>query len=90
MATEVRRLWKRDSQFFQKYEGVSFTDEEHIQETVCVDITKEDFAPHVTDHGDDTIGIHDTLKWGSLQLTRTQAAVLVTRLNEVLHRRRIQ
>ena len=86
MATEVRRLWKRDSQFFKAYRGKSFTDSEHIKETVHIDLTKEDLAPTVTDHGDDTIGIHDIIKWGSLRLTKVQAAALAIRINNILYR----
>ena len=89
MATEVRRLWKRDSQFFKAYRGKSFTDSEHIKETIHIDLTKEDLTPSVTDHGDDTISFHDVVNWGSLRLTKVQAAALAIRINNTLYKGKV-
>ena len=86
----IKKHWKRTSEYYPEYVGRTFTEREHIRETVNIDLTDGCLAPCVTDHGDDTIGIHDTVKWGSIQMTRVQAILLVDRLNETLFRKRLK
>lgn len=86
----IKRHWKRVSDYYPEYVGRTFTEREHIRETVHIDLSDGCLAPSVTDHGDDTIGIHDTVKWGSITMTRVQAVLLSDRLNEALYRRRLK
>jgi len=84
----IKKHWRRDSDYYPEYVGRTFTEREHIRETVHIDLTSGCLAPCVTNHGDDTIGIHDTVKWGSITMTRAQALLLSDRLNEALYRKK--
>ena len=77
---KIKRLWERESQYYPAYFGRTFTEPEHIRETVNINLTDDCLAPSVTDHGDGTIGIHDTVNWGSITLTTEQTLLLVDRL----------
>ena len=88
---KTKRLWKRDNQYYPEYVGKSFTEPEHITETVYIDLTKGGvFTPLVTAHDDQTVSIHDTVNWGSIVLTRAQAVFLVEKLNAALYRGVVQ
>ena len=83
--TDVKRLWKRDSQFHPEYKGRKFDRPAHIQETVLIDITKSDSLPTVTRHDvDDSYTIHDIVQWGHIRMSRTQAEMVHFRLGNAL------
>ena len=81
---EIRRLWKRESHYHKKFKGRFSSDNEHIKETVHIDISETDSTVLVKLHSDDTLDVFDILKWGSIRMNRSQAERLLFELHKEL------